>query len=87
MPVKEYKFTDLYLGMTVKESELSKIYNKYFILRNTRLLDDNDVEGELVYIDNGDKEEFISWFKQSDDPITPVYFDKEELMDGIVYDE
>lgn len=77
---------DLYENMIVKVSQLNTILNVHMILVDTELLPDNDVQGTLVYFGDGDTQEYTKWFHQ-DRPITPVYFDKAELEDGVVYDE
>ena len=77
---------DLYLGMTVKESDLSKICSIYFILINTKVLENGvDIEGELAYFGNGKGAEYRKWFMQ-DQPITPLYFCKEDAEDDIIND-
>ncbi len=81
-----YSFDDLRLGMEVKRSELSEIFGKVIILINTVLLPDNDIEGEVAYLDNGDNEEYEKWFMQDEIPITPI-FQSEDMKDGIECDE
>ncbi len=70
-------FDDLRIGMTVRMSQLSDIFDRDIILINSRLLPDNDAEGEVAYLaGNGDDEdiaEYEKWFDQSDIPITPIY--------------
>lgn len=83
---RKYTLQDLYKNMRVKVSQLSNILDTCMILLDTELLSDNDVEGTLVYFGNGNTEEYTNWFRQ-DRAITPVYFDSEELEDGVVYDE
>lgn len=82
----KYKFEDLRIGMEVRKSQLSDIFGKNIILINTNLLANNDVEGEVAYLDNGNVEEYEKWFDQSDIPITPIY-KNEDLRDGVEYDE
>lgn len=74
---KKYKFEDLSLGMTVRQSEISDIFDKDIILINSRLLPNNDAEGEVAYLaGNGDEtdiSEYEKWFDQTEIPITPIY--------------
>lgn len=42
-------------------------------------LEGNDVEGTLVYFGEWEDEEATTWFMQSDKPITPVYYDSDEM--------
>ena len=72
--------------MEVRRSQLSGIFGKNIILINTTLLEDNDVEGEVAYLDDGNDEEYEKWFEQDEIPITPIY-QNEDLKDGAVYDE
>ncbi len=83
---RKYELQDLRKDMRVKVSQLSNIRDTCMILLDTELLSDNDVEGTLVYFGSGDTEEYTGWFQQ-EKAITPVYFDSEELEDGVVYDE
>lgn len=55
------------------------------ILVDTRVIDNNDVIGTLVFWGH-DEKEHEKWFMQTK-PITPIYFNSEELEDGVVYDE
>lgn len=80
---KKYNLKDLQIGMMVKAEQLSEIYNKYMIL----LFDDTKSKmGRLVYFGDTQGKEYDSWFMQPN-PITPIYNDKMELEDMIVYDE
>lgn len=83
---KIYRFEDLQVGMTVRQSELKDIFGKSIILINSKLLDNKDVEGEVAYIENGNEAELEKWFTQKEMPITPIY-QAEDLRDGICYDE
>jgi len=83
---RKYELQDLRKDMRVKVSQLSNIRDTCMILLDTELLSDNDVEGTLVYFGSGGTEEYTGWFQQ-EKAITPVYFDSEELEDGVVYDE
>lgn len=75
-----------YLGKKVWVSQLNQILDTCMILLDSKLLEDNDVQGILVYFGDGNTEEYTSWFQQ-DKAITPVFFDSLELEDGVVYDE
>lgn len=80
---KKYVIEDLHLGMFVRAEQLSEIYNKYMIL----LYDDTEyTAGRLVYCKDIQDEEYDKWFMQPK-PITPIYNDKDELEDMVVYDE
>lgn len=82
---KKYKKSELKLGMQVKLSEIDHILDTHIILLDTKLIDNNDLIGELVYIGDGKDKESDKWFKQSR-PITPLYFSSESLRDDISYD-
>lgn len=83
IPEKKYTLNDLQIGMMAKSEQLSEIYNKYMIL----LYDDSESRiGRLVYCKDIQDTEYDSWFMQPK-PITPIYNDKEELEDMVVYDE
>lgn len=82
---KKYTLKDLKLGMKVKLSEINEIYDTDIILVDTERIGATDLIGTLVFIgDNA--EEYSKWFQQTK-PITPLYFDSAELVDGVVYDE
>ena len=83
---RKYTLQDLHKDMRVKVSQLSNILDTCMILLDSKLLSDNDIEGTLVYFGSGNTEEYTNWFQQ-ERAITPVYFDSEELEDGVVYDE
>jgi hypothetical protein len=83
---KKYTISELHVGMVVRESELSNILDTYFIIINSKIVNENDIEGELAYIGNGKDGNFKKWFEQ-DIPITPLYFSSEDAEDGVVYDE
>lgn len=83
---KRYTIDELKLGMTVRMSELKDILDTHFILIDTRIIDNDDLIGTLVYFGQGDEEDCDKWFKQSK-PITPIYFNSEEILYGVVYDE
>lgn len=82
---KRYALQDLKQGMQVRKSELSNILDTPMILVDTRVIDNNDVIGTLVLWGH-DEKEHEKWFMQTK-PITPIYFNSEELEDGVVYDE
>lgn len=80
---KKYSSEDLRIGMHVRAEQLSEIYNKYMIL----LFEDTKSKiGKLVYYGDTQDNEYDSWFMQPK-PITPIYNDKSELEDMVVYDE
>lgn len=80
---KKYSTKDIQIGMMVKAEQLSEIYNKYMIL----LFEDTKSKlGKLVYYGDTQDQEYDSWFMQPK-PITPIYNDKMELEDMVVYDE
>ena len=72
--------------MEVRRSQLAGISGKNIILINTTLLEDNDVEGEVAYLDDGNDEEYEKWFEQDKISITPIY-QNADLKYGAVYDE
>lgn len=82
---KKYTLSELKLGMQVKLSELQNILDIHMILVDTKMISNDDLVGTLVFFGNNEKE-YEKWFKQTK-PITPVYFNSEELEDGVVYDE
>lgn len=84
--IKKISLEDLYQGMRVKESQLSNILDTYFILINSVVVGDTDIEGDLAYFGNGNDAEYKKWFMQ-DKPITPLFFCKDDAEDGVVYDE
>ncbi|MCR5098825.1 MAG: hypothetical protein K6B14_07755 [Lachnospiraceae bacterium] len=84
---KKYKVDDLKINMRVKVSQLSDIMDTCMLLVDSVMLDDKDVEGTLVYFGPGETEEYTKWFMQSEKGITPVYFDSEEILEGVTYDE
>lgn len=55
------------------------------ILTDTHVINNDDLMGTLVFFGNNEQE-YEKWFNQSK-PITPIYFDSEELEDEVVYDE
>lgn len=83
---KKLSLSELKIGMTVCVSQLSNILDTCMILIDTKLLEDNDVQGTLAYFGKGETEEYTRWFTQ-EKAITPVFFDSAELEDGVVYDE
>lgn len=83
--IKRLALSDLKVGMKVKLSELQNILDTRMILIDTKMISNDDLVGTLVFFGNN-KAEYEKWFKQSR-PITPVYFNSEELEDGVVYDE
>lgn len=82
---KMYKLSELKLGMKVRKSQLKGIMDVHMILVNTKIIDNNDLVGTLVFFGDNE-EEYVKWFKQ-ERPVTPIYFNSEELEDGVVYDE
>lgn len=82
---KQYTIDELRIGMTVRASELKSILDVPMVLTDTKVVDGDDVIGTLAFFGDNDKE-YEKLFKQSR-PITPLYFNSEELEDGIVYDE
>ena len=90
MKQRRLTFDELRIGMTVRLSELSEIFGKNIILINSRLLSNNDAEGEVAYLEgNGDDEdlaEYEKWFDQSEIPITPIY-QSEDISGGADCDE
>ena len=80
---KKYSLEDLQIGMMVKAEQLSEIYDKYIII----LYEDTKSKiGKLVYCGDTQDNEYDNWFMQTK-PITPIYNNKSELEDMIVYDE
>jgi hypothetical protein len=80
---RKYTLSDLHVGMVVRESEISNILDTYFVIINSKIVNETDIEGELVYIGNGKDVNYKKWFEQ-DNPITPLYFISE---DAVIYDE
>lgn len=66
---KKLKLEDLKIGMKVKPSQLSEIYETYIMI-----LYDNQKQkkGKIVYIGKYRTEEYSKWYRQ-DKPIRPVY--------------
>lgn len=80
---KKYNSQEIQIGMMVKAEQLTEIYNKYIIL----LFEDTKSKiGKLVYYGDTQDKEYDSWFMQPK-PITPIYNEKYELEDMVVYDE
>ena len=84
-PIKKYTLPELKLGMEVKLSELRNITDTHMILTDTKIIDNNDLIGKLVFFGDN-QEDYVKWFKQKK-PMKPIYFNSEELEDGVVYDE
>ncbi len=84
-PNKKYKLTELKKGMQVRESQLTNILDTPMILVDTHIINNNDLIGTLAFFGHNERE-YEEWFEQSK-PITPIYFNSEELEDGVVYDE
>lgn len=82
---RRYKLEDLKIGMTVKLSELSEIYDTHMLLENSERIGNKDLVGTLVLFGNN-AEEYDKWYMKKK-RLTPVYFDSAELLDGVVYDE
>lgn len=82
----QLKISDLKKDMTVRTSQLRNIYDTYMILTDSKLLQDNDVEGKLVYFGDGNSEEYTKWFFQNK-AITPIFYDSAEYVDGVESDE
>lgn len=82
-----YQLNDLKKNMRVRVSQLKNILDTFMILTDSKRIDESDVEGTLVYFGEGEDEEAVRWFMQSEKGITPVFFDSEEVKEGIVYDE
>lgn len=74
------------IGKRVKESELSNIVGVYMILLDTEIVENDDVQGTLVYAGDGKNEDYKYWFNQTQ-PITPIYNRTLEEEDSAVYDE
>ena len=70
----------------VKVSQIDTIYDTYMLLINSRMLPDGDIEGEIVYFGDGESDEYNNWFFK-DTPLTPLYFDKAEMLGEVFYDE
>ena len=86
-PDKRYKLSELKVGMQVKLSELRNILDTHMVLTGAKMIGSDDLVGTLVFFGN-DESAYEKWFKQSgSEPMTPVYFDSEELRDEVVYDE
>lgn len=85
MATKKYTLPELKIGMQVKLSELKNILDVHMILIDTKVVNSNDLIGTLVFF-GADETEYKKWFNQNK-PITPIYFNSEELEDGVVYDE
>ncbi len=83
---KKYALPELQVGMQVKLSELQDILDVHMILIDTEMISNDDLIGTLVYVGDGKDEESDKWFMQTK-PITPIYFSREELEDGVEYDE
>ena len=77
---------DLKIGMTVRRSQLSNIYDIRILLKDTKVLPDNDLEGKLVYFGDANNAEYDKFF-ESNDAITPIYFNSSESLDEVVFDE
>ena len=88
MTDKKYTIDELKIGMKVKMSELENILDMPMVLVDSKILDNDDIEGILAYFGYSEAE-YEKWFRQTPParPITPVFFNSEELMDGVVYDE
>lgn len=82
---KKYSLQDLKIGMQVKLSELQNILDIPMILIDTQVINNDDLTGAIVFFGNNEKE-YEKWCNQTK-PITPIYFDSQELEDGVVYDE
>lgn len=84
---KKYEYKDLKKNMRVKVSQLSNIMDTCMLLVDAVKLENQDVEGTLVYFGPGETEEYTNWFMQSEKGITPIYYDSEEYLEGVTYDE
>ncbi len=82
---KSYTLSELKTGMKVGLSQLKNVLDTPMILIDTEVINNDDLVGTLVYFGDNERE-YEKWFKQPK-PITPVYFNSEELEDGVVYDE
>lgn len=82
---KKYKLSELKVGMQAKLSELQGILDVHMIMVDTKIIDNDDLIGTLVFF-GSDEKEYKKWFNQHK-PITPIYFNSEEIEDGVVYDE
>ena len=82
-----YQINDLKMNMRVRVSQLKNILDTFMILTDSKRVEGDDVEGTLVYFGEGEDDEAAKWFMQSEKGITPVFFDSEEVKEGIVYDE
>ena len=86
MQSNRYKLEDLKVGMHVKKSELSDIFDTLFILTDSQQVPgtDLDVEGNLVYFGTDGTEESIYWFNQTEKGICPIIFNDDR---DIIYCE
>lgn len=88
MENKRYKLEDLHVGMHVKKSELSDIFDTLFILTDSQQVPgtDLDVEGNLVYFGPWNSAESYYWYHESHKPICPIYFDSSDIEGLVSYD-
>lgn len=88
LPSENPKLTlaDLKLGMQVKASQLSEIYDTYIILTDTEQLPNGDIIGTLNFLNNTLTNDASHLFKKGA-KICPIFKEKEYYEGDVVYDE
>lgn len=77
---------ELKIGMEVRASQLSEIYNTYIILTNAEQLPDGDTVGTISFINNILNEESDRLFVKGA-RLCPIYREREYYEGDVVYDE
>lgn len=85
MSDKRYKLEDLKIGMPVKVSELSNIYNMHIILIGAEWCEDGDVKGKIAYIGEELTEESDNIIISN--KVRGVYNEHLDIEGEVFYDE
>lgn len=85
MGTSQLSLDNLRIGMVVRQSSLSQIFDTYITLVDSKLID-GDIEGTVAYIgdDLNDESDRIS---MENDGICAIYNSRDEYEGEVTYDE
>lgn len=77
--------SDLHVGMKVNTYELSKIFDTYILLSQTRLKDDGSTEGVIEFIGKKQTQEMLDVFNKCKEKYgrRPMIYAHKNMPDGV----
>lgn len=82
---KKLKLEDLKIGMRVKTSQISNIYNTYIILSQTKLNDDGTTSGTIEFISTVQNKEMVEVINMCKEKYgkKPMIYAHANIPDGV----